>query len=202
MESKLHFERIWVQRSIAVVLLFMFWNGFTDVFWSAPALLFDPLQLILWLIFLWNYRSELKSMPFVWLLGAGVFMNFLFLTFQFSNLIARTIDLQGAAFQVSLIGKSITAILFTGTAWFLVFRNMIQDHPKQGPYFLLFGLLLLSSVLLVGEDGLFFVGLLMLVFILKNKERKPFHWFIIAQVVSISFSVAQLVYQLSITAGN
>jgi hypothetical protein len=42
----------------------------------------------------------------------------------------------------------------------------------------------------------------MVVFILKNKERKPFHWFIIAQVVSISFSVAQLVYQLSITAGN
>lgn len=176
----------------------MFWNGFTDIFWAAPTLLFDPLLLVLWFVFIWNYRSELASMPFVWLLGAGVFMNFLFLTFQFSNLIARTIDLQVATFQVSLIGKSISSILFTGTAWFLVFRNMVENHPRKRAYFLIFSLLLLSSVLLVGEDGLFFVGLLMLVFILKSKERKPFHWFILAQFVSISFSIAQLVYQLSL----
>jgi len=198
LENKLNIERIWVQRSIAVVLLFMFWNGFTDIFWAAPTLLFDPLLVVLWFVFIWNYRSELTSMPFVWLLGAGVFMNFLFLTFQFSNLIARTIDLQVATFQVSLIGKSISSILFTGTAWFLVFRNMIENHPKKRMYLLIFGLLLLSSVLLVGEDGLFFVGLLMVVFILKSKERKPFHWFILAQFVSISFSIAQLVYQLSL----
>lgn len=199
MESKLQFERIWVQRSIAVVLLFMFWNGFTDVFWAAPSLLFAPLQLVLWLIFIWNYRSELKSMPFVWLLGAGMFMNFLFLTFQFSHLIARTIDLQLATYQVSLIGKSISSILFTGTAWYLVFRDMIQHHPNKRRYSIVFGLLLVSSVLLVGEEGLFFVGLLMMVLILKSKERKPFHWFILAQFVSITFSVAQMVYQLSLS---
>jgi hypothetical protein len=177
----------------------MFWNGFTDIFWAAPTLLFDPLQLVLWLIFIWNYRSEIKSMPFVWLLGAGVILNFLFLTIQFSNLIARTIDLQVATYQVSLIGKSISSILFTGTAWFFVFRDMIQNHPNKSGYLILFGLLLLSSILLVGEDGLFFVGLLMVVFILKSKERKPFHWFIIAQFVSISFSIAQLVYQFSLS---
>ena len=176
----------------------MFWNGFTDIFWAAPTLLFDPLLLVLWFVFIWNYRSELKSMPFVWLLGAGVFMNFLFLTFQFSNLIARTIDLQVATFQVSLIGKSISSILFTGTAWFLVFRNMVENHPRKRAYILIFSLVLLSSVLLVGEDGLFFVGLLMVVFILKSKERKSFHWFILAQFVSISFSIAQLVYQFSL----
>jgi hypothetical protein len=55
--------------------------------------------------------------------------------------------------------------------------------------------LFLPSVLLVGADGLFFVGILMLVFILKSKERKPFHWFIIAQFVSVAFSVAQFAYQ-------
>lgn len=195
----MQFERIWVQRSIAVVLLFMFWNGFTDIFWAAPTLLFDPLQLVLWLIFIWIYRSEIKSMPFVWLLGAGVFMNFLFLSFQFSNLIARTIDLQVATYQVSLIGKFISSILFTGTAWYIVFRDMIQNHPNKRRYLIIFGLALLSSILLVGEDGLFFVGLLMVVFILKSKERKPFHWFIIAQFVSISFSIAQFVYQLSLS---
>ncbi len=176
----------------------MFWNGFTDIFWASPTLLFDPLLLVLWLIFIWNYRSELKSMPFVWFLGAGALINCLFLTFQFSNLIARTIDLQVATYEVSLIGKSISSILFIGTAWFLVFRDMIQNHPNKRRYIIIFGLLLLSSVLLVGEDGLIFVGLLMLVFILKSKERKPFHWFIIAQFVSISFSIAQLVYQLSL----
>ena len=174
----------------------MFWNGFTDIYWASPSLLFDPLLLVLWLIFIWNYRTEIKSMPFVWFLGAGALMNFLFLTFQFSNLIAQTIDLQVATYQVSLIGKSISALLFTGTAWYLVFKDMIKNLPSKRRYFIVFSLLLLSSILLLGEDGLFFVGVLMLVFILKSKERKPFHWFIIAQFVSITFSVAQLVYQL------
>jgi hypothetical protein len=77
---------------------------------------------------------------------------------------------------------------------------MIQHHPNKPRYFIIFGLLLLSSISLVGEDGLFFVGLLMVVFILKSKERKPFHWFIIAQFVSISLSIAQLVYQLSFSS--
>lgn len=182
---------------MALVLLFMFWNGYTEIFWAAPTLLFDPLQLVLWFIFIWNYRSELKSMSFVWFIGAGVLMNALLLSFQFSNLIARTIDLQATSFEVSIIGKSISSILFTGTAWFLVFRNMVENHPKKRRYILIFVLLWLSSILLSGEDGLIFVGLLMLAFILKSKERKPFHWFIIAQFVSISFSIAQLVYQLS-----
>jgi hypothetical protein len=195
LENKLNIERIWVQRSIAVVLLFMFWNGFTDVFWLASSLLFDPLQLFLWLILLWNYRSELKSMPFVWLLGAGVLLNNFFLSFQFSNLFARTIDLQVTAFDVSVLGKFISAILFTGTAWFLVFRNMLENHPKKRSYLITFLLLFLPSVLLVGADGLVFAGILMLVFILKSKERKPFHWFIIAQFVSLAFSVAQFAYQ-------
>jgi hypothetical protein len=126
-------------------------------------------------------------------------MNFLFLTFQFSHLIARTIDLQVATYQVSLIGKSISSILFTGTAWYLVFRDMIQHHPNKRRYSIVFGLLLVSSVLLLGEEGLFFVGLLMMVLILKSKERKPFHWFILAQFISITFSVAQMVYQLSLS---
>lgn len=173
----------------------MFWNGFTDVFWLASSLLFDPLQLFLWLILLWNYRSELKSMPFVWLLGAGVLLNNFFLSFQFSNLFARTIDLQVTAFDVSVLGKFISAILFTGTAWFLVFRNMLENHPKKRGYLIVFLLLFLPSVLLVGADGLVFAGILMLVFILKSKERKPFHWFIVAQFVSLAFSVAQFAYQ-------
>jgi hypothetical protein len=173
----------------------MFWNGYTDVFWLASFLLFDPLQLFLWLILLWNYRCELKSMPFVWFLGAGVLLNNFFLSFQFSNIIARTIDLQVAAFDVSVMGKFISSILFTGTAWFLVFRNMLENHPKKRGYLIVFLLLFLPSVLLVGADGLFFVGILMLVFILKSKERKPFHWFIIAQFVSVAFSVAQFAYQ-------
>ena len=63
---------------------------------------------------------------------------------------------------------------------------------------IVFLLLFLPSVLLVGADGLVFAGILMLVFILKSKERKPFHWFILAQFVSISFSIAQLVYQFSL----
>lgn len=177
----------------------MFWNGFTDIFWTAPSLLFDPLQLCLWLLFIWNYRSEIKTMPFVWLLGVGVLLNCLFLSFQFSNLIERTIDLQLATSQVSLIGKFFSSLLFTGSAWYFMFRDMLQHHPNKRRYLIIFLMLLLPSVLLVGVDGLFFAGLFLMVFILKSKERKPFHWFVIAQFVAISFSVAQMIYQLTLS---
>ncbi len=177
----------------------MFWNGFTNIFWMAPSLLFDPLQLFLWVLFIWNYRSEIKTMPFVWLLGVGVLLNCLFLSFQFSNLIERTIDLQLATSQVSLLGKFISSILFTGTAWFFMFRSMLQHHPKKRRYLITFLVLLVPSVLFVGADGLIFSGLLMMVFIWKSKERKPFQWFVIAQFVAISFSVAQMIYQLTLS---
>lgn len=177
----------------------MFWNGFTDIFWTAPSLLFDPLQLCLWLLFIWNYRSEIKTMPFVWLLGVGVLLNCLFLSFQFSNLIERTIVLQLATSQVSLIGKFISSLLFTGSAWYFLFRDMLLHHPNKRRYLIIFLLLLLPSVLLVGMDGLFFAGLFLIVFILKSKERKPFHWFVIAQFVAIFFSVAQMIYQLTLS---
>jgi hypothetical protein len=198
LENKLKLERIWVQRSIALVLLFMFWNGFTDIFWMAPSLLFNPLQLILWLLFVWNYRAELKSMSFVWILGLGVLLNTIFLSFRFSNLIARTIDLQLATFQISVLGITISSILFVSTAWYLVFRNLLQGNPNKRLFLILYVLLCVPSILLVGADGLIFSGVLMSIFILKSNERQPFHWFIIGQVVSIFFSFAQFVYQLSI----
>lgn len=195
MENKLQFERIWVQRSIAVVLLFMFWNGFTDVFWMAPSLLFVPLQLFLWVILMWNYRTEVKAMPFVWLLGAGVLLNTLFLSFRFSDLIARTIEMQEAVFETSVIGTYISSILLIGTAWFMMYRDMLHNNSRK-PWFLgLFFLLAVPIFLLADASGWFLLGVLMLVFMLKNKERKPFHWFVISQVVSISFSFTQFIYE-------
>jgi hypothetical protein len=176
----------------------MFWNGYTDIFWMAPSLLFNPLQLILWLLFVWNYRTELKSIPFVWILGLGVLLNTLFLSFRFSNLIARSIDLQQTTFQISVFGITISSILLVSTAWYLVFRNLLQGNPKKRLFLILYVLLCVPSILLVGGDGLIFSGVLMSIFILKSSERQPFHWFIIGQVVSIFFSFAQFVYQLSI----
>ncbi len=184
-----------MQRSIAVVLLFMFWNGFTDVFWMAPSLLFVPLQLILWVIFMWNYRAEVKAMPFVWLLGAGVLLNTFFLSFRFSNLIARTIEMQEAVFETSVIGTFISSILLIGTAWFMMYRDMIQNNSRKPLYFGLFFFFTVPIFFLADASGWFLLGVLMLVVLFKNRERKPFQWFVIGQFVSIAFSFAQFIYE-------
>ncbi len=184
-----------MQRSFAVVLMFMFWNGYTDIYWLAPSLLLDPLQLFLWFVLIWNYRSQVKSLPYVWLLGAGVLFTNLFQYIPSLKLLAQAFGGQYKIYQISIIGKAIATILFTSSAWYLVLRILLQNNPKQRLYLRIFLLLLLPSLLLP-DFGLFFAGMYMLVFILKSKERQPFDWFILLQIVSFSVFFAQFVYHL------
>ena len=192
LENKLNFERIWVQRSIAVVLLFMFWNGFTDIFWMAPSLLFDPLLFVLWFIFLILYRNELKNVWFIWFLGTAIFLN-LFLHFShFSNLIYRTVLLQSEnSFLVEPILGQLSSILIS-IGWGIVFWKLLTNNPHRNYWMLLFVLFSLPILIFWIPSALFFNGLLLAIFVLKTKNRSPFHWFLMAQFVSVSLAALQM----------
>jgi hypothetical protein len=192
LENKLQFERVWVQRSIALVLLFMFWNGFTDVFWSAPSLLFDPLLLVLWLFFVVLYRNELKNLRFVWVLGIAILLNNVLHFSHFSDLINRTVLLQSEnSFLVEPISGLLSNLL-TSIGWGMFLWKLLLNHPYRNYWMLLFVLFSLPILFFWIPAVLFFNGLLLAIFIWQSKERKPFHWFLIAQFITVCMAVFQM----------
>ena len=170
----------------------MFWNGFTDIFWMAPSILFDPLLLVLWLIFIVIYRNELKNLWFIWFLVMAILLNNLIHFSHFSNLMNRTILLQSEnSFLVEPI-SGLLSNLFTSIGWGMVMWKLLLNHSHRNYWMGLFVLFSMPILFFWIPAVLFFNGLLLTIFILKTKDRKPFHWFLIAQVVSVSLAVFQM----------
>jgi hypothetical protein len=196
LENKLQLERIWVQRSIAVVLLFMFWNGFTDVFWMAPSLLFDPLLLVLWLFFIFLHRKELKSLSFIWPLGLAVLLNNFLHFSHFSDLMNRTVILQSENHSLLLQVVGFLSNILTSIGWGLVLWKLLLNNQYRNYWMFLFVLFSTPVLFIWSSAMLFFNGLLIVIFILSTKDRKPFHWFLIVQVVPVFLGFFQMVYWL------
>ena len=186
-----------MQRSIAVVLLFMFWNGFTDIFWMAPTLLFDPLLLCLWIFLVLLYRKDLKDQPFIWLLGGAVFINNLLHFSHFSNFHFRTIDLQQQETSYVAMVLPMLAIILTFIAWGMMLWKLTKEHTNRNNWRLLFGVFFLVDLIFCPPASApFFNGILVLIFILRTKNRQPFFWFLMAQFVSVCLIVFEMILWL------
>jgi hypothetical protein len=181
-----------VQRSIAVVLLFMFWNGFTDIFWMAPTILFDPLLLVLWLFLAFLNGKELKNLKYIWFLGLAVLLNNLVHFSHFSNLFNRSVLLESEnhSLLIQLSGLISNGLISIG--WGMVLWKLLVNNQYRNYWMFLFVLFSLPVLFFWTTAMLFFNGLLVAIFILRTKERKPFHWFLIAQFVSVSLAVFQM----------
>jgi hypothetical protein len=170
----------------------MFWNGFTDIFWAAPSILFDPVLLVLWLIFTFNYRKNLKSLSFIWVLGLALILNNLLHVSHFSNLINRTVLLQNEnSFLVEPISGLLSNML-TSIGWGMFLWKLLLNHPYRNYRMFLFVLFSLPILFFWIPAVLFFNGILLAIFIWETKERKPFHWFLIAQFISVCMAVFQM----------
>jgi len=192
LENKLKLERIWVQRCIALVLLFMFWNGFTDIFWMAPSILFDPLLLLLWLFFTILHRKELKNLSFIWPLGLAVLLsNFLHFS-HFSDLMNRSVILQSENHSQLIQVTGLLSNLMTSIGWGMVLWKLLLNNQYRNYWMLLFVLFSIPILFFWTPAMLFFSGLLVVTFIFLAKERLPFHWFMILQFVSVSLAVFQM----------
>jgi hypothetical protein len=203
LENKLQLERVWVQRSIAVVLLFMFWNGFTDIFWLAPSILFDPLLLVLWLIFTFLHQKEIKNLSFIWFLGLAVLLNNLLHFSHFSELLNRSVILQSENHSQLIQLTGFLSNLLTSIGWGIVLWRLILNNPHRNYWLLLFVLFSLPVLFFWTSAVLFFNGLFLAIFILRTKERKPFHWFLIIQFVSVSLAVFQMfAWMISFSPGG
>lgn len=181
----------------------MFWNGFTDIFWMAPSILFDPMLLVLWLIFTFIYRKNLKILSFIWVIGLALILNNLLHVSHFSNLINRTILLQSEkASMVEPISGFLSNIL-TSIGWGMVTWKLLLNHPYRNYWMLLFGLFSMPILFFWVPAMLFLNGLLLTIFILRTKDRKPFHWFLILQFVSVSLVVFQMfAWMISFSPGG
>jgi hypothetical protein len=196
LENKLQLERIWVQRSIAVLLLFMFWNGYTDVFWMAPSILFDPLLLVLWLFFTFLHRKELKNLSFIWPLGLAVLLsNFLHFS-HFSDLMNRSVILQSENHSLLIQTIGLLSNILTSLGWGIALWKLRLNNQYRNYWILLFVLFSIPILFFWTSAMLFFNGLLIAIFIFLAKDRKPFHWFLIVQVVSVFLSFTQMIYWL------
>lgn len=170
----------------------MFWNGFTDIFWASPSLLFDPLLLVLWLFFIILYRNELKNLSFIWILGIAILLNNLLHVSHFSNLINRTVLLQS---ENSFLVEPISGLLsnmFISIGWGMFLWRLLLNHPYRNYRMLLYVLFSLPILFFWIPAVLFLNGLLLVIFIWETKDRKPFHWFLIAQFISASLAVFQM----------
>ena len=170
----------------------MFWNGFTDIFWTAPSFLFDPLLLVLWLIFAFLNRKEIKTFSFIWLLGLSVLFNNFLQFSHFSDLLNRSVLLQNENHSQLIQVTGFLSNLITSIGWGMVLWKLILNNQYRIYWMLLFVLCSVPVLFFWTPAMLFFNGLLVVTFILRAKERMPFHWFVIAQFISVSMAVFQL----------
>jgi hypothetical protein len=174
----------------------MFWNGFTDVFWTAPSLLFDPLLLFLWLFFVVIYRNELKNLSFIWPLGLAVLSNNFLHFSHFSDLMNRSVILQSENHSLIIQTIGLLSNILTSLGWGIVLWKLLLNNQYRNYWILLFVLFSIPILFFWTSAMLFFNGLLIAIFIFLAKDRKPFHWFLIVQVVSVFLSFTQMVYWL------
>jgi hypothetical protein len=172
----------------------MFWNGFTDVFWMAPSILFDPLLLILWLIFTLLHRKELKKLSFIWPLGLAVLLNNVLHFSHFSDLINRSVLLQSENHSLLIQVTGLLSNILTSIGWGMVLWKLLLDNQYRNYWMLLFVLFSIPILFFWTSAVLFFNGLLIAVFILLAKDRKPFHWFLMVQIVSVFLVAFQMIY--------
>jgi len=175
-------------------LLFMFWNGFTDIFWMAPSIFFDPLLLILWLIFTFLHRKELKTLSFIWPLGLAVLMNNFLHFSHFSDLINRSVLLQSENHSLLIQVTGLVSNMLTAIGWGIVLWKLLLDNQHRNYWMLLFVFFSIPVLFFWTSAVLFFNGLLIAIFILLAKDRKPFHWFLMVQIVSVFLVVFQMIY--------
>jgi hypothetical protein len=170
----------------------MFWNGFTDIFWTAPSFLFDPLLLFLWLIFTFINRKQIKALSFIWFLGLSVLLNNSLQFSHFSDLINRSVLLQSESHSQLIQFTGLLSNFITSIGWGMFLWKLLSSNPHRKYWMLLFVLCSVPVLFFWTPAMLFFNGLLVVTFILRAKERMPFQWFVIAQFVSVSLAVFQL----------
>lgn len=182
----------------------MFWNGFTDIFWMAPSILFDPLLLLLWLFLILLYRKNLQNHGFVWFLGISVLLNNLNHLSHFSNFMERTIHLQNQEVNLFASAFYVLPVISTFAAWGMVWWKLTKDHPKRMNWRILFGIFFfLDLIICPPATAPFLNGFLVLIFMLIRTDRQPFFWFLMAQFIAVCLVVIQLILSVfSISKGS
>jgi hypothetical protein len=136
----------------------MFWNGFTDVFWMAPSILFDPLLLILWLIFTLLHRKELKKLSFIWPLGLAVLLNNVLHFSHFSDLINRSVLLQSENHSLLIQVTGLLSNILTSIGWGMVLWKLLLDNQYRNYWMLLFVLFSIPILFFWTSAVLFLTG--------------------------------------------
>jgi hypothetical protein len=86
--------------------------------------------------------------------------------------------------------------LLTSIGWGLALWKLLLNNQHRNYWMFLFVLFSIPVLFFWESAMLFFNGLLMVIFILRTKDREPFHWFLIVQVVSVFLGFSQMVYWL------
>jgi hypothetical protein len=73
---------------------------------------------------------------------------------------------------------------------------LLLNNQNRNYWILLFVLFSLPVLFFWTSAMLFLNGLLIAIFIFRSKDLKPFHWFLVVQVVSVFLVVFQMVYWL------
>ena len=137
----------------------MFWNGFTDIFWMAPSVLFDPLLLFLWLFLTFLHRKELKNLSFIWPLGLAVLLNNFLHFSHFSDLLTRSVLLQSENHSLLIQIVGFLSNLLTSIGWGIVLWKLLLNNQHRNYWMILFVLFSIPVLFFWESAMLFFNGL-------------------------------------------